>query len=143
MIDPNPRAAPSSQRVLLVEDHEHIRKLINASLKPLGIPIDEATSGDVARRLLNANPDAYTLAILDIMLPGGTNGLHLCHEIIARRNAAGHGWPFVIVLSAHAQQSDRQMATVSGADRFMAKPFSPLELLATVKAHRSPSQTLG
>jgi len=137
MTDPTPRPAPTPQRVLLVEDHEHIRKLVNASLKPLRVAIDEAGSGDAARVLLHAHPDAYTLVILDIMLPGGTSGLELCREIIARRNTAGHAWPYVIVLSARAQQSDRQMAADSGADRFMSKPFSPLELLATVRAQLS------
>jgi DNA-binding response OmpR family regulator len=143
MTDPTLRAAPPPPRVLVVEDHEHIRKLVNASLRPLAIGVDEVSSGDAARAQMHANPGAYTLVILDIMLPGGTNGLQLCREIIERRNELGQAWPYVIVLSARAQQTDRLLASESGADLFMSKPFSPLELLSIVKANMSVSQVPG
>lgn len=127
---------PTGSRLLLVEDHQDIRKLIKASLKSMSIPIDEAGTSDAARLLFNANPGAYAMTIIDIRLPGGTGGtggLELCREIAARRAATGDRWPYVIVVSARTQQSDRQNAIDSGAHLFMPKPFSPRELLAMVK----------
>lgn len=124
---------PTGSRLLLVEDHQDIRKLIKSSLKSMSIPIDEVDTSDAARLLFNANPGAYAMTIIDIRLPGGTSGLELCREIAASRAATGDRWPYVIVISARAQQSDRQNAIDSGAHLFMPKPFSPRELLAMVK----------
>ena len=114
---------PTGPRLLLVEEHQGIRKLIKASLKSMSIPIDEVDTVDAARLLLNANPGTYAMTLIDIVLPGGKTGLELCREIAARRAATGD----------RTQQSDRQNAIESGAHLFMPKPFSPRELLAMVK----------
>jgi len=121
--------------VLIVEDHPHIRKLVNASLRPLDIRIDQAATADEALQFLEGGGVAYTVIILDIMLPGSVNGLQICRKVTTKRAASGNTWPYVIVLSARVQKDDQRLALESGADLFMPKPFSPLQLLEAVRSH--------
>lgn len=118
-----------SKRVLIVEDHADIRKLIRMTLEFEDYDIDEATNADegleAVRRL---RPDVL---LLDVMMPGQLNGLDLCR--LAKTDAT-LGWPRVILLSARGQSQDIEAGMNSGADAYLLKPFSPLKLIETIES---------
>jgi CheY-like chemotaxis protein len=113
--------------VLLCDDEEVLRQLVRATLDNGEYSIVEATDGDesleLARRL---QPD---LIILDMMMPG-RSGLEVLEEL---RGDPNLGSTPVIMLTARARQADREAAAAAGADRYLAKPFSPLELISLVE----------
>lgn len=124
--------------VLLCDDEEVLRQLVRATLDNGDYSIVEATDGDesldLARRL---QPD---LIVLDMMMPG-RSGLEVLRELRADPETAATP---VIMLTARARESDRNEAASAGADRYLAKPFSPLELISVVeelvangRSHRS------
>lgn len=132
-----PRAdtpASDANRILLVEDHEHIRKLVRASIKPLAIEIDEAIDSTEALQLLERDGTKYAIVILDVMLPGPVTGFDLCRRFKTISETSPCRRPYVIMLTARAQESDRRTAYENGADLFMTKPFSPLELLKVIRS---------
>jgi CheY-like chemotaxis protein len=113
--------------VLVCDNEEILRDLVRASLAGNGYRVVEARDGDesleAARRL---HPD---LILLDMMMPGRT-GIEVLGEL--RRDPELRAIP-VIMLTARAQAGDREAAERAGADRFLAKPFSPLELATVVQ----------
>jgi CheY-like chemotaxis protein len=113
--------------VLLCDDEEALRQLVRATLDNGRYSILEAADGDesleLARRL---RPD---LLVLDMMMPG-RSGLDV---IRALRADEGFARTPVIMLTARAQLVDREAATAAGAERYLAKPFSPLELISMVE----------
>lgn len=117
-------------KILLVEDHEHIRKLVRASIRPLNIEIVECSDSLDALAKIESQASEFSIIILDVMLPGPLNGFELC----ARIKASAPGSAFVLMLTARAQESDKIAARECRADHFMTKPFSPLELLQVVRA---------
>jgi CheY-like chemotaxis protein len=112
--------------VLLCDDEEVLRQLVRATLDNGEYSIVEATDGDesleLARRL---RPDVI---VLDMMMPG-RSGLEVLQEL---RGDPNLGSTPVIMLTARARQADRE-AAAAGADRYLAKPFSPLELISLVE----------
>jgi CheY-like chemotaxis protein len=115
-----------SVKLLICDDERVLRMLVHAALAPRGYAITEARSGeesiDLARR---EHPD---LIVLDMMMPG-RSGLEVLGEL--RRDPDFVRTP-VLMLSARTQAGDMEAAVRAGADRFMAKPFSPLELATVV-----------
>lgn len=115
------------KHVLLIEDEPNIVEAIRFILTRDGWQVsDHATGADamaVAERLA---PD---LVILDVMLPG-RSGFDILREL--RSCDATSGIP-VLMLTAKGHESDREMAERFGANRFMTKPFSNSEVLATVR----------
>ena len=108
--------------ILVADDEPTLRRLLRATFGP-DHRVTEATDGaEALRRLLEGRPD---LAILDVAMPG-IDGLAACRAARAEPSLAGLG---IIVLSAYASGAD---ALAAGADRHLRKPFSPLELLATI-----------
>jgi DNA-binding response OmpR family regulator len=101
--------------------------LVRAALAPRGYVITEARSGeesiDLARR---ERPD---LIVLDMMMPG-RSGLEVLGAL--RRDPELVATP-VLMLSARTQTGDMEAAVRAGADRFLAKPFSPVELVSIVR----------
>jgi len=115
------------KRVLIVEDQADIRKLIRMTLEFEDYEIHEANDGAAGLRVAREmKPD---LMLLDVMMPGGINGLQVCQRIKADP-ALRH--TKVVMLTARDQPADRQAASAAGADHYLAKPFSPIELLNTV-----------
>ena len=118
--------ADAGPTVLICDNEEPLRALVRAALDGSGYSIAEARDGDesvdLAREL---RPD---LIVLDMMMPGRT-GLEVLAELRADESFADTR---VIMLTARAQAADRDAATDAGADRFLPKPFSPLELAAAV-----------
>jgi two-component system phosphate regulon response regulator PhoB len=114
--------------ILVVDDDAAVRELLAANLKDAGYRV--ALAGDAAQaeaRLREARPH---LALLDWMLPG-TSGLMLARRLRADARTAGLS---LLMLSARADEPDRIAALESGADDFVAKPFSMRELLARIRA---------
>ena len=114
-------------KVLVVEDEASIREMIALNLRLAGMEAVEADSAEAALPLLEQKPGCDA-AILDVMLPG-MNGFSLCETI--RRTDQKIG---IIILSAKGQEQDKIRGLSIGADDYMTKPFSVLELLARVRS---------
>jgi len=113
-------------KILLVEDHADIRRLIRMTLEFEAVEIHEAADGDSGLALARAlQPD---LVLLDVMMPGRLNGLDLCRAL--RADAAMRHVP-IVMLSACGQAADRQAGLDAGANVYLVKPFSPMQLLDT------------
>ena len=112
------------QTIWVVDDEINIRELIRRYLEKDGFSVRTfATAEELSSALVSSTPDMF---ILDIMLPGA-DGLTLCREI--RDN---YDLP-VIFVSARGEEFDRVLGLELGADDYLAKPFSPRELVVRVK----------
>ena len=115
-----------SDRILVVEDEQSIRTIIEYALRDAGFTVVAAARGDEALELFAREP--VDLVVLDIMLPG-VDGLEVC-----RRIRAEHTTP-IIMLSARDDELDKVLGLELGADDYVTKPFSPRELVSRVKAN--------
>jgi phosphate regulon transcriptional regulator PhoB len=114
--------------VLVVEDEPDIRNLVVHHLTRDGFRCRTAASGPEAlARIRTAPPD---LVVLDLMLPE-LNGLEVCRRL--RADPATAAVP-IIMLTAKTDEVDRIVGLEMGADDYVAKPFSPKELVARVRA---------
>jgi len=111
--------------VLVVDDESIVREVVGSYLRRDGFETLETGDGDEARRLIELREPG--LVVLDLMLPG-TDGLELCRWIRARSELP------VIMLTARGDETDRIVGLELGADDYVAKPFSPRELVARVRA---------
>jgi two-component system alkaline phosphatase synthesis response regulator PhoP len=123
-----------SARILVVEDDPDIAELVARYLDKAGYASERAASGREALAAITARPP--DLLVLDLMLPH-VDGLEVCRVI--RGNNAVAGLP-IIMLTARADESDRIVGLELGADDYLAKPFSPNELVARVRALLRRSQ---
>jgi DNA-binding response OmpR family regulator len=115
----------SAQQLLLVEDEDSIGALVSAYLEQTGYRVAWVRSGeDALERLEQLRP---SLVILDIGLPG-LDGFDVCRGIRARSSVP------IVMLTARDEEADRVAGLEVGADDYVAKPFSPRELAARVKA---------
>jgi CheY-like chemotaxis protein len=113
--------------ILVCDNEEILRGLVRASLDGNDYTLVEARDGDEAvEQARLVQPD---LILLDMMMPG-QSGLEVLAEL--RGDPELCDTP-VVMLTARAQVTDREAAHLAGADRFLAKPFSPLELASLVK----------
>ncbi|MTI75192.1 MAG: response regulator transcription factor [Stenotrophomonas sp.] len=115
-----------AKRVLIVEDDAHIANLLRMHLRDEGYNVTHAASGDDGLRLLEDND--WSALVLDLMLPG-VDGLEIC-----RRARAMTRYTPIIITSARASEVHRILGLELGADDYLAKPFSMLELVARIKA---------
>jgi two-component system phosphate regulon response regulator PhoB len=114
--------------ILIVEDEPEIRELLNFSLVRAGFDVAEAASGEMALQYLdNKLPD---ILIVDWMLPG-MSGVELAKRL--RRDGLTNKLP-LLMLTARSEETDLLKSFESGIDDYMSKPFSPLELVARIKA---------
>jgi DNA-binding response OmpR family regulator len=124
-------------RILVVEDDRDIGDLVSRYLEKAGFAVELLSSGrDALRAIAERPPD---LLILDLMLPH-VDGLEICRA--ARASEQTSAIP-IIMVTARAEESERIVGLELGADDYMAKPFSPSELVARVRAllrrtHRQP-----
>lgn len=115
------------KKILIVDDHADLRKLIRLTLLGSDYQLQEAASGDEAlERTREWRPD---LLILDVMMPGSLNGFQVCETLKADPDLRGTA---VMLVTARAQKSDLQEGAAVGADVYLVKPFSPMELLERV-----------
>jgi two-component system, OmpR family, alkaline phosphatase synthesis response regulator PhoP len=116
-----------AQSVLIVDDEQHIRLLIEQALEDLldeGVELYTAADGEEALGVMEAQrPD---LVFLDVMMPK-KNGLEVCRVV---RNELGLDDTHIVLLTAKGQAHDREEGLAAGANRYLTKPFDPDELLA-------------
>jgi DNA-binding response OmpR family regulator len=115
------------RRVLVVEDDRVIADAIARRLGSAGYAVDTVHDGPSAVELATADGTTHDAVVLDVMLPG-LDGLEVCRRIQARRPVP------VLMLTARTEESDRIVGLAVGADDYLAKPFSPRELVARVAA---------
>ncbi len=117
------------KRILVAEDEQNIREFVVINLNRAGYETVEAESGDRALELYHRAGGNFDVAILDIMMPGDHDGLAVCKELRRLNPSIG-----IILLSAKTQEMDKVSGLMLGADDYVAKPFSPSELVARVDA---------
>ncbi|MGL4410348.1 MAG: response regulator transcription factor [Zoogloea sp.] len=114
-------------RILIVEDQADIRRLIRMTLEFGDYDLIEADNGDDGYRLAStARPNVM---LLDVMMPGSMDGLQVCTRL---RQDPQMRDTRIIMLTARGQQSDIEAGKKAGADAYLIKPFSPLELMDLV-----------
>lgn len=118
-------AGPGAARILLVDDETSIREPLADYLVRECFDVTAAADAAAARGLVAEG--RYDLALLDIMMPG-EDGLSLARYLLA-----AHDLP-VILLTARTEETDRVVGLELGADDYVAKPFSPRELVARIRA---------
>lgn len=113
------------QRILLVEDEPAIAETVLYALRTAGFAAQHCLTGGEALR--EAQHASYDLVLLDVGLPD-IGGFALCRELRRGRDLS------VIFLTAHDAETERIFGLDIGADDYIAKPFSPRELVARVRA---------
>ena len=116
----------ATRRILLVEDDAHIADLLALHLRDEGMEVVHCARGDEG--LAQLERGGWDALVLDLMLPG-VDGLEIC-----RRARAMARYTPIIIISARASEVHRILGLEVGADDYLAKPFSVLELVARVKA---------
>ena len=124
-----------SPRVLLVDDEPNIRKMVAALLESEGFETAEAANGAAGLALVEREaPDAV---LLDLMMPGGPDGL----ATLAQLKRVAPDLP-VVMMSGKANLADAVRATKLGAFQFLEKPLTPEGLLTTLRAALELARTL-
>jgi two-component system OmpR family response regulator len=113
-------------RILIVEDHVKLARLLHRGFEKDGMAADVVTRGEEG--LARAQATDYDAIVLDVMLPG-MDGLEVC-----RRLRAAEVWTPVLMLTARDAVRDRVEGLDGGADDYLTKPFSYAELLARLRA---------
>ena len=119
------------KKILIVEDHADIRRLIRMTLEFDDYEITEASDGETG--LAQALADRPDLVLLDVMMPGKLDGLDVCKALKAYPNS-----PRVLLLTARGRSEDLDVGIQAGADAYLVKPFSPLQLIETINAQWEP-----
>jgi DNA-binding response OmpR family regulator len=115
----------AEQSVLVVEDTEEIRELVATVLRRAGMDVRAVGSGaECLEEVRRRPPD---LIVLDLGLPD-TDGTEVCRQVRAETEC------YVLMLTARAEEVDLLIGLAVGADGYMAKPFSPRELVARIQA---------
>ena len=130
------------RRVLLVDDDAPLRALLRITLETLDVELDEAPDAATAAERIRAHPPE--VVVLDVCLPG-LDGISFCRRLKSAPEMDGVG---VVLLTGSDDEDAAVAAREAGADAFLRKPFSPLELLAVLqgllgKDERLPVRTSG
>ncbi len=115
----------ADQSVLVVEDTDEIRELVRTVLTKAGFDVRAVASG--AECLDEVRKQTPDLIVLDLGLPDA-DGTEVCRQVRAETEC------YVLMLTARAEEVDLLIGLAVGADGYMAKPFSPRELVARVQA---------
>ncbi len=113
-----------NKTLLVVDDDNEIRQLLQEYLQKNGFSVFTATDGVEMDQVLAAN--SVDLIILDLMLPG-EDGLEICRRLRVETDTP------IIMLTAQGEDMDRIVGLEMGADDYLTKPFNPRELLARIK----------
>lgn len=116
------------KRILVCEDEDAIRDFVVINLERSGYSVQDVASGEDALEVFDRQNGNFDIALLDIMMPG-IDGFAVCKELRARSSRLG-----IIMLTAKTQEMDKVRGLMLGADDYVAKPFSPSELVARVDA---------
>lgn len=115
-----------SKRVLVVDDQPELRKLITMTLQMGDYEVEEAEDATQGyEKVKSFHPD---ILLLDVMMPGEMDGYQLCEKLKSDQIDVS-----VVLLTARGQASDLEEGQRVGADRYLVKPFSPLQLVQTVR----------
>src|SRR5260370_2283668 len=117
----------SEKTVLVADDERSLRLLVNATIASDEYAVIEASDGDEAWRVWLEHRPA--VALLDVQMPG-RSGLDLTRAIRSQPQLSG---THVVLLTSKAHDADIKAGLAAGADRYLTKPFSPLELLTVVE----------
>ena len=120
------REAMASRTILVIEDDPDIAQLVHLHLCDTGYDVDAVQDGETG--LQQALTKSYDLILLDLMLPG-IGGLELCRKL-----RGSSKYSLILMVTAKSTELDRVLGLEVGADDYLTKPFSILELLARVKA---------
>ena len=115
------------RKILIVDDDQKTRLLLKTYLEKNQYEVILAHNGESFLAELHAHAEQLSLVILDVMLPD-TDGFALCRIVRQRSNLP------IIMLTASSDETDRVVGLELGADDYIAKPYSPRELLARIKA---------
>jgi DNA-binding response OmpR family regulator len=115
------------KKILIVEDHADIRRLVRMTLEAGDCQIVEAADAQSGWNL--AHRERPDVVLLDVMMPGDFDGLDLC---LALKVDPRFARTKVVMLSARGSSADRDAGLRAGADAYVVKPFSPMELLTLV-----------
>ena len=119
----------SYQTILVVDDEPQIVEIVGDYLKQAGYRVLTARDGQTA--LTIARHERPDLILLDLMMPGGLDGLDVCRRL--RQDHVLRDVP-IIMLTARVDETDRLIGLELGADDYITKPFSPREVVARVRA---------
>ena len=123
------------QNILVVEDDADIAELLRLNLADEGYGMEVAPDGEAAITLLDGGP--WDAVILDLMLPG-MDGMAVCRHIRALPR-----YTPIIIISAKSAETERILGLEQGADDYITKPFSLLEVKARVKALFRRAEAMG
>jgi len=115
------------KKVLIVDDEEKVRRLIETTLSIGDFQIFQAKDGEEALKI--AQEEKPALILLDIMMPG-IDGFEVCKRLKSNSETKSS---CVIMLTAKGQKQDIEKGYAVGADDYFVKPFSPMELLNKVE----------
>jgi DNA-binding response OmpR family regulator len=126
---------PMPVRVLLIDDDRRLQELLKTFLEQNGVSVVGAADGTAGLQLLNGG--TFDAVLLDVMMPG-IDGLEVVRRIRSKSTVP------VLMLTARGDETDRVVGLEIGADDYIAKPFSPRELLARLRAvlRRSKPESL-
>ena len=117
-------------KILIIEDQQDVRKLIRISLEFNNYDIHEASNGDIGLEMAKTiKPD---LILMDIMMPGTTDGYQLCSQLKSQDEFKNTP---IIFLTARGQEQDIISGYQAGCDSYLTKPFSPIRLADTVESY--------
>jgi DNA-binding response OmpR family regulator len=115
-----------TKTILIVDDDREIAKLAGLYLQNEGFRIKQCHNGKEALDILEREP--VDLVVLDVMMPE-VDGLDVCRRLREQDNTVP-----ILMVSAKAEDMDKVLGLMSGADDYLIKPFNPLELVARVKS---------
>lgn len=118
----------TAKNILVCEDEDAIRDFVVLNLKRAGYEVTDVNCGEDAVKEFNMSGGRFSVVILDIMMPG-ISGIEVCRTIREKDSRIG-----IIMLTAKSQEIDKVEGLTSGADDYITKPFSPVELVARVDA---------
>ena len=132
-------AAAEQPRVLVVEDEPAQREVLSYNLEAEGFSVSKAENGEEA--LLCVDEESPDIIVLDWMLPS-VSGIEVCRRLKTRHETRNIP---IIMLSARAEEVDRVRGLETGADDYVIKPYSVVELMARVRAQlrRTRPATVG
>jgi two-component system phosphate regulon response regulator PhoB len=123
-------------KVLIADDQANMRQLVRLTLETGHFQIFEAHDGDAALEV--ATRERPELVFLDWTMPGLT-GVDVCRAL---RDDPGNDGMRIVMLTARSQDGDREAAHAMGADDYITKPFSPIQLLEKVRDVLGPEALL-
>lgn len=121
--------------ILIVDDQPDLRLLIRLTFSGTGLGVREAADGEAA--LAACEESVPDVVLLDVMMPG-IDGYEVCRRLKSDARTAG---TLVVLMTAGHQETERERAHAAGADLYLAKPFSPAQLLELVTSQLGSRRT--